>query len=181
MNQHLFESRISVLSKSQQWEIREKAGIVTQNTQALELFILKKLTERVIVSFLDCIIMDQLLTQPLSGYDILNYVRKKYNYLLSPGTIYSTLYAMERKGLIKGTFEGKKRSYTLTKEGAYMTIYIKTSRKFREFLFKMLEPDDSPAALSNRFHENEKYPKDTLEEHNAVRKPKATLVYTKQR
>lgn len=37
-----------------------------------------------------------------SGYELIGEVNRNYGVLLSPGTIYSKLYALERKGLVKG-------------------------------------------------------------------------------
>lgn len=136
---------------------------MTPKSQAQELYFVRKLTERVIVTFLDFIILSQLMTRPLSGYDIMNYIRKKHNFLLSPGTIYSTLYAMERKGLIEGSYQGKKRLYTITKTGVDMTISIKNSKKFRDFLFKIMEPDENAVMLSQKLPENGCYAQISLE------------------
>jgi len=53
----------------------------------------------------------------LSGYDFMTWVQGKYGVLLSSGTVYSKLYSLERKGLVKGEYGEHKRVYTLTKKG----------------------------------------------------------------
>lgn len=42
---------------------------------------------------------------PLSGYDVIMFVHKKFGILLSSGTVYSVLYSMERNGLVRGHVE----------------------------------------------------------------------------
>jgi DNA-binding PadR family transcriptional regulator len=55
----------------------------------------------------------------LSGYDLLVRFRKKFGANISVGTIYSQLYALERKQLIEGkTNEVGTRKYILTVKGA---------------------------------------------------------------
>ena len=56
--------------------------------------------------------------------------------LFSSGTVYSTLYSLERHGLIIGEFTGKKRVYKLTKSGSkFLTeIYIAGQRNHAVFL-----------------------------------------------
>jgi len=83
----------------------------------LEKEILKGLQERLVKSFLDELILAELSEHPRSGYDIIAFVHKKFHLLLSSGTVYSTLYAMERDGLIQGSWAQRKRVYSLTDTG----------------------------------------------------------------
>jgi DNA-binding PadR family transcriptional regulator len=57
----------------------------------------------------------------LSGYDFVAIINRQFNFLLSPGTVYSALYSLERKGLIKpvvaSSRRNKKRVYSITQEG----------------------------------------------------------------
>jgi DNA-binding PadR family transcriptional regulator len=66
---------------------------------------------------LDIIVLKAMKNRALSGYDILSLIHKKFGILLSPGTIYSLLYSLERKGLVKASFNQKARSYTLSEKG----------------------------------------------------------------
>jgi DNA-binding PadR family transcriptional regulator len=77
----------------------------------------KDIETRVIKSFLDILILIEMKKQNLSGYDLTAFVNNKFGGILSPGTVYATLYSMERKGLIKGESDGKKTSYSLTEKG----------------------------------------------------------------
>jgi DNA-binding PadR family transcriptional regulator len=53
----------------------------------------------------------------LTGYDLALLEREKFGVSLSPGTVYMTMYAMERRGLIAGKPNGKKTTYSLTAKG----------------------------------------------------------------
>jgi len=79
--------------------------------------IVEELRGRTIKSFLDILILSQLSEVTMSGYDLIALIHKKFDYLVSSGTVYSTLYSMERNGLIKGSYEERKRIYVLTKKG----------------------------------------------------------------
>lgn len=52
-----------------------------------------------------------------SGYDIIKYMQANYHFLPSPGNVYSCLYHMEMKGLLRGFQIGRKRVYGLTRRG----------------------------------------------------------------
>ena len=53
----------------------------------------------------------------MGGYDVLGFIHKEFNTLLSSGTVYSFLYSLERDGLIKGASGRRKRVYVLTEKG----------------------------------------------------------------
>ncbi|MCJ7634375.1 PadR family transcriptional regulator [Candidatus Bathyarchaeota archaeon] len=80
--------------------------------------ILKEMERSMVMRFLDTIILAELKNSgPLSGYDVLDFMHKKFGFLISPGTIYALLYSMERTGLVKGSYAQTKRMYTLTGKG----------------------------------------------------------------
>jgi DNA-binding PadR family transcriptional regulator len=67
---------------------------------------------------MDMIILKELgYNAKISGYDIIVLIHQKFHLLLSPGSVYSVLYAMERKGLVEGTITSQKRVYKLSKKG----------------------------------------------------------------
>jgi len=67
---------------------------------------------------MDIIILKHLKNNyPMSGYDIIKYLHKKFHMLPSSGTVYSLLYSLERKNLIKGNMNQRKRLYELTDQG----------------------------------------------------------------
>ncbi len=83
----------------------------------LETKILGELNERVIKSFLDIVIMAKLKSEELSGYDFIAFINKRFDMLISAGTVYSLLYSLERKQLIEGSGEERRRTYKLTEKG----------------------------------------------------------------
>jgi len=78
---------------------------------------LEKLRKQTIKSIMDIIMLTELKNSSMSGYDVIGYIHNKFGVLLSSGTIYSHLYALERDGLIRGINERKKRIYELTEKG----------------------------------------------------------------
>lgn len=66
---------------------------------------------------MDMLILAELQEKSLSGYDIIGLFHKRFNILVSSGTVYSLLYSMERSGLIDTNTENRKRVYTLTPKG----------------------------------------------------------------
>jgi len=73
--------------------------------------------ERIVKSFLDVIMLEELRKEPKSAYDLIGFIHKRFHLLLSSGTVYATLYSMERDGLIQGTWSQRKRVYGLTDNG----------------------------------------------------------------
>ena len=79
--------------------------------------VLREMYERVVKNFMDVLVMAELRNNPLSGYDVISLIHKKFNLLVSSGTVYSLLYSLERDGLIEGKFNDRKRVYVLTEKG----------------------------------------------------------------
>ena len=79
--------------------------------------IVEKLRRRTIKAFMDMLILAELQEKPLSGYDIISLIHKRFNVLVSSGTVYSLLYSLERKGLVTADTDQRKRVYTLTAKG----------------------------------------------------------------
>jgi len=84
----------------------------------MESEILMKMNRRVVTNFLDVLILLKLRNGSFSGYDIISYIHKRFDMLISSGTVYSCLYHLERDGLIKGELVQRKRVYTLTEKGS---------------------------------------------------------------
>jgi DNA-binding PadR family transcriptional regulator len=79
--------------------------------------VLRKMHRRVVKCFLDVLVLLELRDNPLSGYDVISFVHKRFNVLLSSGTAYSCLYYLEREGLIRSEWARRKRVYKLTEKG----------------------------------------------------------------
>jgi len=80
---------------------------------------LREMRERIVKDFMDIVVLAELRNGPMSGYDVIEFFHRKFNLLVSSGTVYTLLYSLERNGLIKGIWEkaGKKRVCTLTDKG----------------------------------------------------------------
>lgn len=86
------------------------------------------LETRVVKEFLDVIMLCELKAKgELTGYDLALLERERFGVTLSPGTVYMTIYAMERKGLIVGKPVSKKTMYSLTVKGERALEEIKAS------------------------------------------------------
>ena len=79
--------------------------------------LLLHLRRRTVRNFMDFLILSMLRKGALSGYDIITIIFENFGFLPSSGSVYSTLYALEREGFVRGLWCGKRRLYTLTEEG----------------------------------------------------------------
>jgi DNA-binding PadR family transcriptional regulator len=84
----------------------------------LESEILVKMNRRVVTIFLDTLILLKLRNAPLSGFDIVSYIHKRFAVPISTGTVYTCLYHLEREGLIKGDLTQRKKTYVLSEKGS---------------------------------------------------------------
>ena len=73
--------------------------------------------EKLLKAFLDTAILASLEVTYMNGYDLTIYFIKKFGAAISTSTVYSTLYAMERNGLIKAKYNRRSRVYELTEKG----------------------------------------------------------------
>jgi DNA-binding PadR family transcriptional regulator len=73
--------------------------------------------------------MCKLRNRTMSGYMARSYIHKNYDYLVSLGTVYSVLYSLERRKLIKGNMKTKKRMFELTTKGEEMIESILVADK----------------------------------------------------
>jgi len=79
--------------------------------------LIRQLRKRTIRNFIDLLILFNLRRRPMSGYDVMMQIFEDFGFLPSSGPVYSTLYSLEREGLIKGCWDGKRRIYALTLKG----------------------------------------------------------------
>lgn len=78
----------------------------------------KIIQKRFVRNFIDLLILLEISRSPfISGYDIIVTFQKRFNLFISPGTVYLTLYRLERDGLIRGEDRRRKRVYALTPKG----------------------------------------------------------------
>ena len=90
----------------------------------LESKVISKLHHRLFREFLDLILLYELNKRNLGGYDALSFIYNKYGYRVSAGTIYSILYSLERRGLIRSLSTVQKTVFELTNEGEEMLDVI---------------------------------------------------------
>ncbi|MCQ8902531.1 MAG: PadR family transcriptional regulator [Methanothrix sp.] len=68
----------------------------------------------------DILILSILRERPMCGYDLIKEIYKRYNVLLSQGTVYPILYSMEAEGILRAEYSrGNMRTkfYSLTPKG----------------------------------------------------------------
>lgn len=94
-----------------------------------------KLRKRVIQNSMDILVLTEMKRGSLSGYDVIGLIHQKFGILLSSGSIYSLLYSLERDGLIKGTWNQRKRVYELTEKGEQnIKAITKANEEIQNFL-----------------------------------------------
>ena len=119
--------------------------------------ILRKLRRRFVNEFLDLIILDRVESASYTnGYAIIEYIFQKFNILVSSGSVYSTLYAMEREGLIVGAWSGRKRVYHITPAGKRVIRIIREqidliTSLFREIITQKRESNTLSAIKQLQF------------------------------
>jgi DNA-binding PadR family transcriptional regulator len=85
-------------------------------------------------NILDLVVLKAVDGGAMCGYDVIGYVHDTFHVLLSPGTVYPLLEAMEKHGILESELRGKKRYYILTKNGreaaeVVASEYMKVHRK----------------------------------------------------
>ena len=97
--------------------------------------LVEKLHSRIIHDFMDIFILAEMKGDSLSGYDAINLIHREFGVLVSSGTVYSLLYSLERDGLIRGTWNDRKRVYELTEKGERnMEAIAKVNEEVQNFL-----------------------------------------------
>jgi DNA-binding PadR family transcriptional regulator len=114
-------------------------GIVVGEVRVMEANVLKKMHERIIKNFMDVLVLTELRTGPLSGYDVIGFIHNKFHLLVSSGTVYSLLYSLERDGLIEGKWNERKRVYKLTEKGEKtISVILGANDKIHYFIRNLL-------------------------------------------
>jgi len=86
---------------------------------------LENIKKSIIKSFLDTLILVKLKNHGDSnGYQIVRFIQNKYDLMISPSTVYSVLYLLEQRDLIKAKSINNTRVYSLTEKGLAMTEII---------------------------------------------------------
>ena len=97
--------------------------------------IVERLKRKALRNFMDILILTEMKKSPLSGYDVIGFVHKKFGIFVSSGTVYSLLYSLERDGLIKGVWDDRKRVYELSEKGEQnIEVITKANEEIQNFL-----------------------------------------------
>jgi DNA-binding PadR family transcriptional regulator len=110
----------------------------------------REVEKRILNNFIDLLILISLNSYrgQIGGYDVIKYLQLKYHFLPSAGTVYSCLYHMEKRGLLRGKQNGKKRVYTLTKHGAETAkAIINGKHRIINLVAMILQENNSKAPL----------------------------------
>jgi PadR family transcriptional regulator PadR len=75
------------------------------------------ITGRHVKAFLDLLILAMLNGRPMYGYKIIAAVHKEFGVLLSPGSLYPLLHALEERGMVESQFQGGRIFYSVTSNG----------------------------------------------------------------
>ncbi len=85
---------------------------------------LSKIQRRIVSDNLDIVILIQLREGGKSGYALLEEIHERFSFIVSSGTVYSILYALERYGLIKCSWDGRRRVCELTEKGRGVVEFV---------------------------------------------------------
>jgi DNA-binding PadR family transcriptional regulator len=99
--------------------------------------VLKRAQNEIVSAHIETLILVRLRKVRLSGYDLLKMIRVDFNLLVSPGTMYSALYSLERKGYIVCSVNGRRRTCTLTEKGETLLQILTESKRLRILLNKL--------------------------------------------
>lgn len=99
----------------------------------------ERITERHVKAFLDLLILAILNGKPMYGYKIIAAVHKEFGVLLSPGSLYPLLHALEEKRMVESQFQGGRIIYSMTSNGKKIfqntfTEYKATIRQMDNFM-----------------------------------------------
>jgi DNA-binding PadR family transcriptional regulator len=105
--------------------ILEEISISLESKSVSKSETLENIKKSIIKSFLDTLILVKLKNNgDFNGYQIVRFIQRKYDLMISPSTVYSVLYLLERRDLIKAKSINNVRVYSLTEKGIAMTEII---------------------------------------------------------
>ena len=111
---------------------------MTPDEQTLRIQIKEAFIEKLVSCFLEILVIAGFRDDSFSGYDALRFINEHFGILLSPGRMYSTLYAMERKKLVEGSYEKGKRMHKVTDFGKLTLDVVTSSDEIQAFVAKVL-------------------------------------------
>jgi DNA-binding PadR family transcriptional regulator len=117
--------------------------------------LVEQLHKKAIKNFVDVLILSEMKGKFLSGYDIIALFHNRFGILLSSGTVYSTLYSLERRGLIQGVWNDRKRVYELTETTERnMNTLTRAGKEIQDFLrnISLIDSQNGTYTISDAQH-----------------------------
>jgi DNA-binding PadR family transcriptional regulator len=112
----------------------------------------KEVTTKLTKGLLDTIIMQQLSTEPMHGYQVITKIRKTYGIYFGPSTIYPLLGTLEKKGYLKSHWdmnhERPRKIYALTTDGQSMLDFTEESLNFIRRKITIINPETEEKTLT---------------------------------
>lgn len=110
----------------------------------------KSFREKMVKSLFDIIVLKYIRDNgSLAAYTFMSWIHEKYNIILSSGSVYTRIYNLERRGLVKGELDERKRTYTLTtkgKEDLNAILSDPTAEQFLKLLDNPLNKEEMESA-----------------------------------
>ncbi|MEM3055579.1 MAG: PadR family transcriptional regulator, partial [Candidatus Bathyarchaeia archaeon] len=93
-------------------------------------------------NFSNVIILLELRRRALGGHDIISCIQNKFQVTLSPSTVYSSLYSLEKNGFVKGRYLCRKKVYAITDKGKKMADkFLNMKDIFLETVMKLFDEE----------------------------------------
>jgi DNA-binding PadR family transcriptional regulator len=99
----------------------------------------EEFVKRLISAVLDIVIIMHFEQETFSGYDVILFVHKQLGVMLSPGTIYATLYAMERNQFLISANGETKRVFRATEKGLRLAKLLSSPEEIIVFMSKIVK------------------------------------------
>ena len=98
---------------------------------------IKEFVRQLVSSTLDVLIIAHFKEEAFSVYNIMEFAKNRFDVILSSGTLYSTVYSMERQGLLQAFYGYRKRLFKATPKGLHRTNLIVHSKEVAAVVEKM--------------------------------------------
>jgi DNA-binding PadR family transcriptional regulator len=113
---------------------------MSSDNDAFRTQIRNQFVKRLVNEFIDVIIMSHFQSNPFSGYDVLLFAKIHLEIPLSPGNVYSTIYAMEQKGLLRVLSKNSRRTtFGVTEKGKEAAEVLTDPSEMQGFISKIMQ------------------------------------------
>jgi DNA-binding PadR family transcriptional regulator len=101
-------------------------------------FLDEKLREKFLKAFLDLAILSALRKESMNGYEMTVHFTRKFGIIMNPSVIYTTIYSMERDGLVMAITRKRGRIYELTRSGEQTILNVQDGMVDLQNLLKLI-------------------------------------------